>query len=571
MNRVIAILMCTAAALAARAGFDGYPLTDTATNYLTWGSMAESLDEHPFEQLVNALNERLPLCNVSSIEITNRLAMGTNGVEEYTTLTNTWGWFAYTHTVMGVVTGWAQTYSADWATLDKAIYDACNSGKWVCTNEAVDGSLDSWFEDYDEGSPPFESLAGACERLNVGFVTNQTSVSNFVTGGDAWLWRRPQTDEPWVLTEFLMTGDYGGWVLRDPLQGVDPSHNVAFYWFFRRYDDNATFGDHGNVLRHYGEVFDTNLFPEVQYVGDFPTGGVFTFLFTGLVWTVTNYSGNNTRIATESVTMTTNTASLTQVWFQVWDVTNTSANAYPTGAVVQIAYDDDWSMYRDPSDTTYRNVYHHWLASYDERWRLIRNLLWTWETAYTYAASNMITTIVSTGLTSEIEAALDAHCAVATNWAAFPGCPNDQPFLLWCVAGTNDPAGQYRGILGSTNVWESAVSNVPVSTAMVHGVGYYLRSRDPSLVASFWWDGWDVSPISDSGYDGHRYFLYATGGVQTATVRISERVSDRNPFAVTDMLWSVVSNTPSLSYYGVELYDPRCLYKWDETGGLEYR
>jgi len=153
------------------------------------------------------------------------------------TTTNAIGPFTYQDSDDVTRTAYPLVTRAFLAAMDSKI--ATLAGYTVATNEAdPDGSFDSWFTNTYHtfaGDPPVvdstnllltlpvNSMAGLGDRLGIGYVTNRTGYSfdpetnaiDFVTGGDFYWTRQPETTQTVVLADHISRGPTNDWRHRD--------------------------------------------------------------------------------------------------------------------------------------------------------------------------------------------------------------------------------------------------------------------------------------------------------------------------------------------------------------------
>lgn len=120
--------------------------------------------------------------------------------------------------VAGGHTGVAYLAEADIRAMLTALRDLYGTRRWVSRSQGdtdpVLGSLSDWFSQAGETARqpmdyPVESLAGACERLGYGYVTNRgyhKNVSEYVTNGTALWTVQPPITQNWTLAEVHSTG-----------------------------------------------------------------------------------------------------------------------------------------------------------------------------------------------------------------------------------------------------------------------------------------------------------------------------------------------------------------------------
>jgi len=355
MSRRTAIMLTLCGmATAAPAGWDGFPLVNTATNYITWEQMLADLDEHPFQQLVNALNERRAAANLAALQrvYTNSVGPATN--ETTITWTNKWGFFE----ALPGVTAAAPVVRADILAFDAALRFAVSN--FVSTN-ADDGSytLTNWFSDF-RPDLPVETWPGLLARTGAGLVTNRTTYSyildhhfgtpakttgttDFVMGGDAWLLRTPPTVSYWPVAEIRWSTS--GWSLAVSTGGFIATNDGA------RMHDPA-------VLPSL--VFDTtNLVPACS------------LSITGLVLDLQDFTGAQGGIATGETVAVLAGATATVCTLPWQSVTTIGCTVTGTwGDVVRLVYTNAVYTVGD-----YPRDLH--AADLDERWRLVDALRMT--------------------------------------------------------------------------------------------------------------------------------------------------------------------------------------------------
>jgi hypothetical protein len=198
MARRLSFIWCvlTLSVTLARGGWDGWPLADAVTNHLTWSSVLTNYTVHPFQQLVEACDERAQAAGQGRLQIAQTYLIDTNDTS--VTITNQWG--AQTS---GGVDYYAHVRAADVTALVNKIealapyfIDYTNHVPWFAqwldpnlTNVAASAA----------GYMPLLSKARLLDLDSNGYVTNRTYFA------DDW----PTNDFDDALT--FMDGGDGSW------------------------------------------------------------------------------------------------------------------------------------------------------------------------------------------------------------------------------------------------------------------------------------------------------------------------------------------------------------------------
>lgn len=341
------------------AGWTNFPLAVDNTNAYNWEACVTN-----WLQLIEAIKERGLIADgntnfafVDNYEVpagyTNAV-VATNGTSFinrilcYTNITMTnLTKRAYTYTDaegLHTATGWPYIKQSQIVDMDARLMTLIPY--FVLTNQAVSGTFTEWF---DKGAStnhptdfPMAIPASLFEMLQIGKVTNVTRDSyEVITNGEAYFTRYPMTTNSWLLYESTYTGGIG--------------------W------KNNYIQEKG--LRYY-ETIPPNA---VYHLGGSVTQTVTSFTISGTEIITSNQAGTN---VSETIVLSTATTALSKIWYNVTNITTTSAGAN-TGDVLSIVYQNPHAVHGE-------HPYQIFAVDLDERWKVLDALRWTRKNVQAY-------------------------------------------------------------------------------------------------------------------------------------------------------------------------------------------
>lgn len=232
-------------------------------------------------------------------------------------------------------TGYPFVTQSEMAALDAKIDELIPL--FVMTNLAVDGDYNDWFAEGSTNHPsdfPMCNKAALFDNLGIGYVTNRlTNEWGFVTNGDAYYTRYPLMTNEWLIFETAYCSN--GWST--------------------------------NVIQNKGlKMYDTTPPKAIYHLGGTNSLTAISFTINGYAIVASNQSLTN---VSESVSISTATTTLTEVWHNITNIT-TASPGMNTGDVLSIVYNNPHAVYGDMP-------YQIYAKDFDERWKVLNALRWT--------------------------------------------------------------------------------------------------------------------------------------------------------------------------------------------------